>query len=286
MKQRQSGHTLLIIVIVVMSLAILGLLGFVFWQNFVNKPASGSNVTNYTECKAATNSKILETFPEQCVTSDGRTFVGPTTSTTEETKLASYCTKAEKLCFDYPSDWKVETVVVDTAEPGASFDKLKISSPDGAMVLQLQTGISGLGGTCPEEVQTSVYVLDSTPIAGLTGYKTDYRQDQAVVSRTVYKVEEEKFVAALYVTAAPDYAKSGTIQACGIGFSQFLDGKNSVVSSDYDSAGAMSIGYTGIDFYSGESQATIYSSVDSAKAAYKTDTYVQAAAILSSLRYE
>ncbi len=282
MKRRQSGHALLIIVIVVISLAILGLLGILFWQNFINKSGSSSKVTTFEQCKAAAGSKLLETFPEQCVTSDGQTFVGP--STTAETQTKSYCTVAEKLCFDYASDWKVEVLAAQSDEPGAKIDNVRVSSPDGTLVLLLTSGISGLGGTCPEEIQKSVYVLDPTPIPGLVGYKDDYNQDMAAVSRTIYQDENAKFVSAIYVTTSPDYAKAGTLQACGTGFSQYVKGKNSMISSDFAGAGAFRFGYTGSAFY-GDAAATS-STVDEAKAVYKTTNYTQAAALLASVRYE
>jgi hypothetical protein len=54
-KQTGSAHTVIIIVLV---LALLGVLGFVFWQNFVNKPATktaGASSTSQT----ALNNKTL-----------------------------------------------------------------------------------------------------------------------------------------------------------------------------------------------------------------------------------
>lgn len=281
MAHRQSGHTLLIIIIVIISLVILGLLGFLFWQNFTNKPGTVSTITNFEQCKVATGSKILETYPEQCVTTDGRTFVGPTTS--GET-YKTYCSVAEKLCFEYLSDWKIEILDSLSEEPGASTDNVRVTSPDGAFWMLLASGISGLGGTCPEESRKDVYVLEPTPILGLIGYEDEYNQDMAVVSRTVYQNEAGAYVASLYVTTSPDYAKAGTLQACGTAFSQFMKGTHSVISSDFEGAGVFRFGYTGSDFY-GESAVT-YESVDEARAVYETDNYTQAAALLATLRYE
>jgi len=280
-RQRQSGHALLIIIIVVVSLAILGLLGFLFWQNFINKPGTASNVTSFEQCKAAAGSIIRETYPEQCVTTDGQTFVAPT-SATEEFK--TYCSVAEKLCFEYGSEWKIETLESPSDEPGASVDNVRVTSPDGEFWMLLTSGISGLGGTCPEESRKDVYVLDTTPIPGLTGYEDDFNQNMAAVSRTIYQNEDNMYISSLYATTSPDYAKTGTLQACGTSFSQFIKGTHSVISSDFEGAGVFRFGYTGSDFY-GEN-ATSYNSVEEAKAAYETSNYVQAAGILVSLRYE
>jgi len=41
----QSGSTIHIVIITILIAAVLGLLGFVFWQNFVNKPATSTEST-------------------------------------------------------------------------------------------------------------------------------------------------------------------------------------------------------------------------------------------------
>lgn len=61
-----SSRTLLFIIV---SLAIIG---GVYLLNSV--PADSTGITNYEECAAA-GFPILETYPEQCKTLDGRTFV-------------------------------------------------------------------------------------------------------------------------------------------------------------------------------------------------------------------
>lgn len=281
MNRRQSGHALLIIVIVVLSLAILGVLGFLFWKNFINTSGTASTVTTFEECKASAGSKMLPTYPEQCVTSDGQTFVGPAT---KGESLKTYCTVAEKLCFEYLSDWKIEFIESQTEEAGASVDNLRVTSPDGLFNLTFISGISGLGGTCSEESWKPVYVLTPISIPGLVGYEDDYSQDQAVVSRSIYENDEGTYTAALYVTTAPDYARAGTLQTCGLAFSQFVQGKHSVISTDYDGAGVFRFGYTGSDFYNEASVS--FTTVDEAEAVYETDNYTQAASLLATLRYE
>lgn len=281
MNRRQSGHALLIIVIVVVALAILVLLGFLFWQNFI-KSGAGSTVSNFEECKAAPGSVLLETYPEQCRTSDGQTFTGPTNN--NEVVYTTYCSPAEKLCFDHRDTWKVETLTSPDTEPGASVDNIRITSPDDAFSLTLTSGISGLGGTCSEESQKDVTVLASTPILALTGFEDEYNQDMAAVAHVVYQNETGAYISALYVTTTPEYAKAGTIKACGTGFSQYVTGKHSVVSADYDSAGAFRFGYTGSEFY-GE-KVVKYETVDEAKAAFETENYKQAVALMATLRYE
>jgi hypothetical protein len=54
-KQTGSAH---IVIVIVLVLALLGALGFVFWQNFVNKPATQGAVTSSTS-QTALNDKTL-----------------------------------------------------------------------------------------------------------------------------------------------------------------------------------------------------------------------------------
>lgn len=280
MSARQSGHALLIIIISLVTLAIIVVLGFLFWQNFI-KSGSTATVTSFEECKKAPGSKLLETYPEQCVTSDGQTFTGPTNDGVE---YLSYCTPAEKLCFEYRKGWKLETLEPVGTEPGASVDNLRLTSPDGTLDLNLTSGISGLGGTCSEEFAKDVTVLSPVPIPGLTGFEDEYNQDMAEVARTIYTSDTGGYIAALYVTTSPDYTKAGTYKYCGTGFSQYVTGKHSVVSSEFEGAGAFRFGYTGSSYY-GEADDG-YATLELAKAAYESDNYQQAAALLATLRYE
>jgi hypothetical protein len=195
----------------------LGLLGWVLYQNF-NK-SGGSSITTYEQCKDAPGSTIQESYPERCITSDGRSFTN-TPSGSSETTLKSYCTDAEKLCFSYPSDWKITENTVD-AEPevGATADSLTLTSPSGDLSLLLESGIGGIGGTCDAESAIDVTVRESDPISVMTGYEDEYSIDTLHVARAVYELDG-KYVAALYVTDDEQYTVPGTIQACGLGFSE------------------------------------------------------------------
>jgi hypothetical protein len=277
---RQSGHALLIIIISLVVVVLVAVLGFVFWQNFI-KSGSGSTVSSFEECKSASGSSILTTYPEQCVTADGQTFTGPTGDAVD---YVTYCTPAEKLCFEYRDDWKLESLEPFETEPGASVDNLRLVSPDEAFALTLTSGISGLGGTCSEEAAKDVTVLTPTPILALTGFEDEYNQDRAEVARTIFTSDTAGYIASLYVTTSPEYTEEGTYKYCGTGFSQYVSGKNSTISDDFEGAGVFRFGYTAASFY-GEPEKS-YETLDAAKAVYETDNYTQAATLLASLRYE
>lgn len=276
MNWRQSGHVVLIVAIVIIAVVVLGLLGWVFWQNF-NK-ATGSSVTNFEQCQSAPGSKTLLTYPAQCVTSDGRTFTGPMNNgDTVSTK--TYCAEAEKLCFDYRSDWTIQTFDIEGQEPGAKNDLLEVSSPKKDLVLTFESGVGGLGGTCPEENMVDVTVLTGVPIVKLTGYESEFSRDTLMVARAYYP-KESGYVASFYVSGSKDYTTPQTLSACGIGYSQFNNGKNAVLSADFEGAGVFRFGL--FDGSAGSSYAT----EADAKNAFESDVFRQGVSLLASLRYQ
>jgi len=275
MKRRESGHAVLIVAIVIIAVIVLGLLGWVFWQNF-NK-SNGSSVANFEQCKNAPGSIIQETYPERCITVDGRSFTGPLND--ESVVMATYCAAAEKICFEYRDDWTIQTFEIEGQEPGAKSDMIEVSSPNKEIVLTLETGIGGLGGTCPEENKVDVTVQTAVPIVGLTGYETEYSRDMLMVSR-VYYPKNDNYVASFYVSGSTDYTTPQTLSACGIGFSQFSSAKNAVLSADFEGAGVFRFG-----LFDG-SAGSAYSSEAEAKAAFESDVFRQGVSLLASLHYQ
>jgi len=68
------------VAIAVLGIAILGLVGWLVW-NASKDTDQASEITTFEQCRMAEGSKLLETFPEQCVTADGRTFIGQNVQT-------------------------------------------------------------------------------------------------------------------------------------------------------------------------------------------------------------
>ncbi len=253
--QSESGSVHLIITVVLV-VTLLGALGFIFWQNVINADSNKKNDVAKTDQQSKTS-----TSP-----------------------LIQYCSGGEKLCFDYPGGWSVSKLTSDSREKGYTGDDLVVQDVNSNVVLTLHSGIDGLGGACPEEDQAPTYILDSTKIPKMTGFKSEYSLDTLQVARAIYKnYETGKYVAALYVTGEEDYTKAQTLSSCGIILSQFIPGRNALLSSEANAGhGAFEFGYTG----SGRLKSTEYDTVDAAKKAHTSPAYTQAALILSSLRYE
>ncbi|HET6747162.1 MAG TPA: hypothetical protein VFH06_03595 [Candidatus Saccharimonadales bacterium] len=108
-KQSGSAHVIIIGILVV---ALLGALGFVFYQNFMAK-------------KTDTTSSSTETMPK------------------EQLKTARVALNSAIYALDYPSDWS-EVIV-----PGAgNTNSVTITNPDKSVRVKMDVSSGGIGGAC------------------------------------------------------------------------------------------------------------------------------------------
>jgi hypothetical protein len=68
---------------VLAAFAIVSIAGVVMWQ----RNTTSTTITTYEQCAAAKGSVILDIFPEQCVTTDRRTFTRDITQSRDATSL-------------------------------------------------------------------------------------------------------------------------------------------------------------------------------------------------------
>jgi type II secretory pathway pseudopilin PulG len=88
-KNHPSGFALIETLLVVVILAMVGFIGWYVWHakqdtdktfSDTNKSTSAlGTVSNFAECEKAKGSVIGQTFPEKCVTKDGKTFTSTIT---------------------------------------------------------------------------------------------------------------------------------------------------------------------------------------------------------------
>lgn len=284
MHSSRSGNAVIIIIVIVAAIAIIGVLGYVLWKNFIiGNGVSGNTATSFEECKKATGSVLLETYPEQCKTIDGKTFIGPSDQAAV-TPLVDYCTKGEKLCFAYPNTWKLAVEDNSVADnPGFNGDLLTLTNGDGELTLHLQSGIDGIGGTCGPD-GTLTRVVESAIIPAMTGFTADeYGLESAYVAKVVTGDQASKYTANLYVTNSKQFTTKGDItDISGLCFSTLLKGRNVTLSNDYTGSGAFVFGL----FSNSVGSAPVYDTLDQATSAYDKASYVEAAAILASLHYQ
>lgn len=74
MKSKQIG---IIILVVVILCIVCSCLSFLLAWPRIESGIRYQAITDYYECAADKDSMILESYPEQCVTGDGRRFVNP-----------------------------------------------------------------------------------------------------------------------------------------------------------------------------------------------------------------
>jgi len=146
--QTGSAHLIIIIVLVI---ALLGSLGFVFWQNFVkvkdNQPVQNNQISNTTD-KSATASK--------------------TSNETKLTEIAADDLVGTNLALKYPKTWTATHEDFSTVEAGAPIlNKMyKISSPDNDISVKFGVTNVGGGGTCDDEPGRKITQLDKSEIPG------------------------------------------------------------------------------------------------------------------------
>lgn len=123
MKKTQSGSTHIIIIIVLV-VALLGVLGFVFWQNFLNNPTT----------KTAT----------QAVNKDTTSISQPAVDDIELTETATASYGETTMSLQYPKSWKLGS------------DSNTLTSADGKVVLSFTlTPPEGIGGTCADAAEAN-----------------------------------------------------------------------------------------------------------------------------------
>ncbi|HVX58260.1 MAG TPA: hypothetical protein VG964_00815 [Candidatus Saccharimonadales bacterium] len=85
MNKKQSGFAVVELIIIILYAVVICVGGYGVWHNEKNKnkPAAStssqtsltaSTVSNFDDCSKASGSKIQQTFPEICVTADGKSF--------------------------------------------------------------------------------------------------------------------------------------------------------------------------------------------------------------------
>lgn len=291
-----------IILAVMLFVGVLGTLAWVFFQNFTNqagksgdKQPNVTTITSFDECKQSAGSKILETYPQQCMTEDGKTFTrSPAYETI--TKDTTYCTPAEELCFDIPAGWKVAQV--ERGEGSASVkdtDMLTFQSPNGDLYLNLTTGIDGLGGTCGENEDPFTVVRSiPTKLSGFeaSDYSTEIARVVQLVERNVNKSDIlGNYSASMYLSFDKDLETVGEkTDTCKLMFATVLTGRNSRPYGDSEPNQHGSFTFIA----SKEPNATLlygeagpgFATKAEAEAIFDTDVYEQATAILTSVRYQ
>lgn len=151
MKKNETGSAHLVI-IAILSLIIVGLLGFTFWQNFMQKETD-SNSSSQESSK--TSSKITT----------------PTSSEVALTEIATDDSVGTNLTVKYPKTWIMKHAEHSDAGVGVYSKQYEITSPDSDLsVKYIVTNVGG-GGTCDPVNGDEIVQLDKSDIPGFTKAK-------------------------------------------------------------------------------------------------------------------
>jgi hypothetical protein len=115
---KESGFAVVEALLILVILAIIGGTGYFIWhakQSSEKSLANASNsqqgivkastVTDFASCKAASGSKLLETYPEQCVTKDGKKF---TDISDETASWTQYTAPDNSFMMKIPDGWNFD----------------------------------------------------------------------------------------------------------------------------------------------------------------------------------
>ncbi|GEM_PF-2409061 len=262
-----SAHVLIIGVVAV---ALIAVLGYVFWSNVVNKKVV-AEAASYAECVKATGSKIQTTYPEVCVTAGGKSFTNPDQKVAASDKPAakSFCAPLEKLCFDYPDDWVVTAQKVD-AETDGVMERFVISDASGRAWLKLDTGMTGVGGACGNDDNSRVKILKTHSTAIDTAYAAGW---------AAYNGTAKNWTINMQLTTAEAAQKIGELDPCDVGLG-ILNGKNAKADG-IPSPGALAFRYA-----MSVGDAPTYTSEAAASEALSSADAVKAYDILQSAHYK
>jgi len=252
-KESGSAH---IIIVTVLAIALIASIGFIFWQNIINKPQD--TVTNPIKTVKAT---VLP-----------------------QSQSKTYCTPLEKLCFDYPSDWKVGSVKV-TPDSDGMMERIVISSASGKPWLRLETGLTGIGGTCgnTDNSYSKILKTHSTTIHGSylvhDGTEEWWSDRVYAVGWTTYSGSDKDWTIHMNLSSAKAVQQIGKLDPCDIGIG-VIDGKNAKADG-MSSAGALAF-----EYYTGTDGDTTYTTEADATAVLTSADAVKAYDILQSAHYE
>ncbi|MDK2899368.1 MAG: hypothetical protein PWQ10_555 [Patescibacteria group bacterium] len=133
-KNKQSGSVHLII-IVALIIGLLGLLGFVFWQNFIQDKAETTMSKQESSDNAKSSSESKEDVSKNEV---------------ELTEIAADDLTGTNLALKYPASWHITHTDFEPIDTVVS-KSYYISSPDGKVNIKFIVSNAEFGGTCGKE---------------------------------------------------------------------------------------------------------------------------------------
>jgi hypothetical protein len=244
-KQRGCAHAVIIIVLV---LTIIVLLGYVFWQNFVDKKEDMPGQSSSIPAEA--------TEPED--------------ATKELKKLTINEGVGVDISFSYPEDWNVERSYNEDSERPS--ESVNLESPSGKVSIYYYVGPGGVGGNCDPAYVDKVGFVQSENIPGL---------NMASFSEIIFK-SDDKYRLSATGAVTKKYISDVKVDdlACSAYLINFVDLKE---TSEYLTTMNAVIHIKGV---TGSSDNLSYSSIDEIRSIFEEKEYKEAKAIIVSTVYK
>ena len=222
------------------------------------------------------------------------------TETKREAAFKEYCAEHERMCFDYPDGWSIESDpwrynYDGEGDSSAEFDRVTVFSPSRQNKLVLTSGISGIGGMCfPEDAgKVSIVDVKKTVISNFTGGLEDNMPDAYAVSMVTSNKEETEFTPKIGLTRSSEIVNRTADSGCDAMLLGMVDGRSAMLDGDAEHVSYGSVQFVyghvlgggGSDGESGEGAKT-YASLEKAKKALEDPELKQAFNIISSARYK
>lgn len=183
--QKGSVHVVIIIILVV---ALIGSLGWIFWQNF--------NHSNTDASKAHSNAKSNEgtSKPKQA---------------TNDTTLDS-----EGLHLTIPVSWQSDVNTVAETEFTPKRDSGVIKNRDGSPILFVESGISGLGGTCDPDMQNALTIVNVVKTQAQATPTEGYGGAAVYAVKSYYYDPEQGYAPFVFLSNNRDIESKTTYKTC------------------------------------------------------------------------
>jgi hypothetical protein len=254
-QKSQSGFAPIIIIVVILTVALIGSLGYIFWHNFIENKGNSSvvNKTSNSDSNSSSSSNA-----------NGKTGLESTV------QYKTYTMDKYNLSFKYPSTWSLGEVVIPDSNYPYVNRSMNVKNENSEVMATLMFGVSGIGGTC--DSAGPVYTNLDSDASSVKAEKT-VTTDFLVVSQSA---DNGSDMYRAYYGLTDNYTKKGDINIC-LFYNLFSSG----ISND-NSKGTYSISFgNGVTAGNGKE----FASLDDANKYIASDEYKEIKKMLLSLTY-
>lgn len=247
-----------IVAIVVLTLALLGAVGYIVYDKFFIADEAAPAKSN--------EANQIKDNPRQVA----------------EKEL---CAPHEKMCIKYPETWTAKIEEEASTLAPVQTDRITLESGDGVKV-SLNSGVMGVGSVCMPETAGKLTVARQSETK-LSGYSTEHggKPTVSVAAIVISNQEGTEFTPMIGLTNSAELIDGTSDSACAAGIFGLIEGKIKFVGEGMpESFGGVSL-KTGGSFGASSPEKS-YPSLEEAKKVLESPSYKQAFDIIASAYYK